>query len=100
MLGTRDDSNANGREAMSQDNMPQQVVVKDIRMTFGSMVIFMIKWSIAAIPARAATGFPPKVLKYSMPLSNASAIARVVATTASGTSARTAAWCITRIRRS
>jgi hypothetical protein len=57
MLGMRDDSNANGREAMSQENMPQQVVVKDIRMTFGSMVIFMIKWSIAAIPAMIILGF-------------------------------------------
>jgi hypothetical protein len=28
-----------------------QVVVTDIRMPFWSMVIFMIKWAIAAIPA-------------------------------------------------
>lgn len=27
------------------------VTVVDIKMPFGSMVIFMIKWSIAAIPA-------------------------------------------------
>ena len=27
------------------------VVVTDIRMPFGSMVVFMIKWAIAAIPA-------------------------------------------------
>lgn len=31
--------------------MSQEVVVKDIKMGFGSMVVFMIKWSIAAIPA-------------------------------------------------
>jgi len=28
-----------------------EVVVTDIQMTFGSMVIFMIKWAIATIPA-------------------------------------------------
>ncbi|MDQ7002438.1 MAG: hypothetical protein Q9N02_07090 [Ghiorsea sp.] len=28
-----------------------EVVVTDIQMSFGSMVIFMIKWAIAAIPA-------------------------------------------------
>jgi hypothetical protein len=27
------------------------VVVTDIKMSFGSMVIFMIKWAIATIPA-------------------------------------------------
>lgn len=29
----------------------QEVVVTDIKMPFGSMVIFMIKWALAAIPA-------------------------------------------------
>ena len=29
----------------------QRVVITDIRMPFLSMVIFMVKWSIAAIPA-------------------------------------------------
>lgn len=29
----------------------QEVVVTDIQMPFGSMVVFMIKWAIAAIPA-------------------------------------------------
>ena len=28
-----------------------EVVVTDIQMPFGSMVIFMIKWAIATIPA-------------------------------------------------
>jgi hypothetical protein len=28
-----------------------KVVVTDIKMSFGSMVVFMIKWSLAAIPA-------------------------------------------------
>ena len=30
---------------------PEAVVVADIRMPFASMVVFMVKWSIAAIPA-------------------------------------------------
>lgn len=30
---------------------PTNVVVTDIRMPFGSMVVFMVKWAIAAIPA-------------------------------------------------
>lgn len=29
----------------------QNVVVTDVRMPFWSMVIFMVKWAIAAIPA-------------------------------------------------
>jgi hypothetical protein len=29
----------------------QKVIVVDFNMTFGSMVIFMIKWVLAAIPA-------------------------------------------------
>lgn len=29
----------------------QQVVVVDIKIPFGSMVILMMKWAIAAIPA-------------------------------------------------
>lgn len=29
----------------------QEIIVTDIRMPFASMVIFMIKWAIAAIPA-------------------------------------------------
>ena len=28
-----------------------EVVITDIRMQFGSMVIFMVKWAIASIPA-------------------------------------------------
>lgn len=27
------------------------VIISDVNMTFGSMVVFMIKWAIAAIPA-------------------------------------------------
>jgi len=29
----------------------QEVVVTDVQMPFGSMVVFMIKWAIATIPA-------------------------------------------------
>ena len=29
----------------------QHIVVTDIRMSFWSMVVFMVKWAIAAIPA-------------------------------------------------
>jgi predicted Zn finger-like uncharacterized protein len=30
---------------------PQKVIVTNIKMSFGAMVVFMIKWSLAAIPA-------------------------------------------------
>jgi hypothetical protein len=33
------------------DNENQYVVVTDIRMPFISMVIFMVKWVVASIPA-------------------------------------------------
>jgi|GWRWMinimDraft_11_1066019.scaffolds.fasta_scaffold91976_1 hypothetical protein len=36
---------------MVDDTNKQTVVVTDIRMPFFSMVIFMVKWAIAAIPA-------------------------------------------------
>ncbi|MBI3355367.1 MAG: hypothetical protein HY038_01085 [Nitrospirae bacterium] len=36
---------------MSDETNNQAVVVTDIRMPFFSMVIFMVKWAIAAIPA-------------------------------------------------
>jgi len=35
---------------MDSDGLTR-VVVTDIRMSFGSMVLFMVKWAIAAIPA-------------------------------------------------
>lgn len=35
---------------MDNDNSTR-VVVTDIRMPFWSMVVFMVKWAIAAIPA-------------------------------------------------
>ncbi len=31
--------------------MNQEVTVTDIKMPFGSMVVFMVKWALASIPA-------------------------------------------------
>lgn len=39
------------RGAMAEYKGAQPVVVLDVNMSFGSMVVFMIKWSLAAIPA-------------------------------------------------
>lgn len=36
---------------MDDNSQTQFVVVKDIQMEFGSMVVFMVKWAIASIPA-------------------------------------------------
>lgn len=41
----------NVRSAMAQYKGAQPVVVLDVNMSFNSMVVFMIKWAIAAIPA-------------------------------------------------
>jgi hypothetical protein len=39
-----------------QNDTRREVVVMDIRMPFGSMVAFMVKWAIAAIPAMIILG--------------------------------------------
>lgn len=39
------------RSAMAEYKGAQPVVVLDVNMSFNSMVVFMIKWAIAAIPA-------------------------------------------------
>ena len=36
---------------MSYEGNGQNVIVTDIRMPFFSMVIFMVKWALASIPA-------------------------------------------------
>ena len=36
---------------MSSSENRQEVVVTDIHMRFGSMVVFTLRWAIAAIPA-------------------------------------------------
>ena len=33
------------------DSQNNEVTVVDIKMPFGSMVVFMVKWAIASIPA-------------------------------------------------
>ncbi len=38
---------------MKEEIKKDQVVVTDIKMPFGSMVVFMVKWALAAIPALA-----------------------------------------------
>jgi hypothetical protein len=35
----------------SPPSEPSPVRIVDVRMPFGSMVVFMVKWAIAAIPA-------------------------------------------------
>ena len=45
-----------GNSSVRTDNLTEsdagpEVVVTDIKMPFGSMVVFMIKWALAAIPA-------------------------------------------------
>jgi hypothetical protein len=39
------------RPTITTHSGPQQVIVTDIHMPFGSMVGFMVKWAIASIPA-------------------------------------------------
>lgn len=39
------------RGAMAEYKGAQPVVVLDVNMSFSSMVVFMIKWALAAIPA-------------------------------------------------
>ena len=36
---------------MNDDPPVQEIVIRDIRMRFGSMVVFMVKWALASIPA-------------------------------------------------
>lgn len=46
----------------------QKVIVTDIQMPFWSMVIFMIKWSIASIPALIILSVCPSGLGCSIGL--------------------------------
>jgi len=39
------------RGVTKNDGQPQNVVIQDIKMGFGSMVVFMVKWVLASIPA-------------------------------------------------
>lgn len=52
-------SQAYGQPPASTPQMispPARVVVTDIDMKFGTMIVFMIKWAIAAIPATIILG--------------------------------------------
>ena len=77
-------------------NLPrQEVVVTDVRMPFGSMVKFMVKWAIASIPAMVIllvlgalfwtvlATLPkistPKIAESHIPANEASAIASIKA---------------------
>lgn len=42
---------ANVKAAMAEYRGAQPVVVLDVNMSFSSMVVFMIKWALASIPA-------------------------------------------------
>ena len=41
---------------IESNGLPNEVVIKDISMPFGSMVRFMVKWAIASIPATLILG--------------------------------------------
>jgi hypothetical protein len=41
----------NGGFMTEENRNPQQVAVTDVHMPFWSMVVFMVKWAVAAIPA-------------------------------------------------
>lgn len=43
-------------QAALKNQFPQKVVVMDINMSFPSMVWFMVKWALAAIPAMIIVG--------------------------------------------
>ena len=47
---------------MADDNNVQRVLVVDIRMSFWSMVVFMVKAAIAAIPALIILGLLGAIL--------------------------------------
>ncbi len=54
---------------MNESESPRNVVVADIRLPFWSMVVFMVKWAIAAIPALlllAIIGFGIAVLSMAL----------------------------------
>ena len=38
-------------KALQGENKVERVVITDIQMSFGSMVVFMVGWALASIPA-------------------------------------------------
>jgi len=45
------DSARTGRPQSADDDKPVKVVISDFDMPFGSMVVFIVKWTLASIPA-------------------------------------------------
>tara|TARA_Y100001949_G_C15743414_1_gene224665 strand:- start:187 stop:510 length:324 start_codon:yes stop_codon:yes gene_type:complete len=43
--------NINTNQSNNENKGTQTVKISDIKMPFGSMVVFMVKWAIASIPA-------------------------------------------------
>jgi hypothetical protein len=43
--------NINTNQSNNENKETQTVKISDIKMPFGSMVVFMVKWVIASIPA-------------------------------------------------
>lgn len=43
--------NINPNQSNNKNKETQTVKISDIKMPFGSMVVFMVKWAIASIPA-------------------------------------------------
>ena len=43
--------NKNTNQSNNENKGTQTVKISDIKMPFGSMVVFMVKWAIASIPA-------------------------------------------------
>ena len=46
-----EESTSAGVTGIASKSNNQNVIVTDIKMQFGSMVVFMVKWVIASIPA-------------------------------------------------
>ena len=52
MIEDYDESTSKGIKGIaSKSDNNNEVVITDIKMPFGSMVEFMVKWAIASIPA-------------------------------------------------
>ena len=51
-----------------KSNTPLEVTVVDLNMSFGSMVVFMVKWSLASIPAVLILAVPVVLLVVFLPV--------------------------------
>ena len=50
------------RQLVGQQSVARPVIVQDFRMDFGSMVVFILKWTVAAIPALIVLYFALAIL--------------------------------------